>query len=79
MDSKCLVVVQLVAFRVTLFLFIYLFIYLWRISHQALESSGTLIIEFQNEGDKSTWLNGLVKATYQASVRMFLRHKCLQN
>lgn len=35
---------------------------------KALESSGTLIIEFQNEGDKSTWLNGLVKATYQASA-----------
>ncbi|KAL2906378.1 putative vacuolar protein sorting-associated protein 13A [Bienertia sinuspersici] len=35
---------------------------------KALESSSTLIIEFQNENDKHTWIKGLVKATYQASA-----------
>ncbi|XP_010679516.3 uncharacterized protein LOC104894866 isoform X2 [Beta vulgaris subsp. vulgaris] len=35
---------------------------------KALESSSTLIIEFQNEDDKNIWLKGLVKATYQASA-----------
>ncbi|KAL8152479.1 LOW QUALITY PROTEIN: hypothetical protein V2J09_010239 [Rumex salicifolius] len=36
--------------------------------HKALESSSTLIIEFRNEDDKSLWLKGLTKATYQASA-----------
>ncbi|XP_021714350.1 uncharacterized protein LOC110682332 isoform X2 [Chenopodium quinoa] len=35
---------------------------------KALESSGTLIIEFPNEDEKYVWLKGLVKATYQASA-----------
>ncbi|GMH18990.1 hypothetical protein Nepgr_020831 [Nepenthes gracilis] len=35
---------------------------------KALESSSTLIIEFHDEYDKSTWLKALVKATYQASA-----------
>lgn len=34
---------------------------------KALESSGTWVIEFHEE-DKSTWLRGLVQATYQASA-----------
>ncbi|GAB2216278.1 hypothetical protein Droror1_Dr00024048 [Drosera rotundifolia] len=35
---------------------------------KALESSSTLIIEFQNQDDKSTWIKGLKEATYQASA-----------
>ncbi|GAB2300237.1 hypothetical protein Dimus_034275 [Dionaea muscipula] len=35
---------------------------------KALESSSTLIIEFQNQDDKSAWLKGLIQATYQASA-----------
>ncbi|XP_074301933.1 uncharacterized protein LOC141633346 isoform X1 [Silene latifolia] len=37
---------------------------------KALESSSTLILEFQNEDDKHIWLKGLVKATYQASATL---------
>ncbi|KAL9249938.1 Intermembrane lipid transfer protein VPS13-like protein [Drosera capensis] len=35
---------------------------------KALEASSTLIIEFQNQDDKSTWIKGLKEATYQASA-----------
>ncbi|OVA16691.1 Peroxin/Ferlin domain [Macleaya cordata] len=35
---------------------------------KALESSTTLIIEFRDEGEKATWLKGLVQATYRASA-----------
>ncbi|XP_042516642.1 uncharacterized protein LOC122090931 isoform X2 [Macadamia integrifolia] len=35
---------------------------------KALESSSTLIIEFQDEEVKDTWLRGLTRATYRASA-----------
>ncbi|XP_077211040.1 calcium-dependent lipid-binding family protein isoform X2 [Tasmannia lanceolata] len=35
---------------------------------KALESSNTLIIEFQDDEEKATWLKGLTQATYKASA-----------
>lgn len=35
---------------------------------KALESSSTWVIEFRDEEEKTTWLKGLVQATYQASA-----------
>ncbi|MQL90982.1 hypothetical protein Taro_023594, partial [Colocasia esculenta] len=35
---------------------------------KALESSNTLIIEFQSDTEKAVWLRGLVQATYRAST-----------
>ncbi|KAF3970469.1 hypothetical protein CMV_005848 [Castanea mollissima] len=35
---------------------------------KALESSSTLILEFRDEEEKTTWLKGLILATYQASA-----------
>ncbi|XP_043726204.1 uncharacterized protein LOC122672780 isoform X2 [Telopea speciosissima] len=37
-------------------------------TQKALESSNTLIIEFQDEEGKATWLRGLTRATYRASA-----------
>ncbi|XP_047337153.1 uncharacterized protein LOC124940662 [Impatiens glandulifera] len=37
-------------------------------THKALESFSTLVIEFQNQEEKASWLRGLMQATYQASV-----------
>ncbi|KAL7618287.1 hypothetical protein Lser_V15G01600 [Lactuca serriola] len=34
---------------------------------KALESSSTLVVKFQNEKEKASWLRGLVQATYRAS------------
>ncbi|KAD5802908.1 hypothetical protein E3N88_14268 [Mikania micrantha] len=35
---------------------------------KALESSSTLVVKFQNEKEKASWLRGLVQATYRASA-----------
>ncbi|XP_057959044.1 uncharacterized protein LOC131151699 [Malania oleifera] len=35
---------------------------------KALESSSTLVVEFQDEEEKATWLKGLTQATYRASA-----------
>ncbi|RVX21853.1 putative ribonuclease H protein [Vitis vinifera] len=35
---------------------------------KALESSSTLVIEFRDEEEKTTWLRGLTQATYRASA-----------
>ncbi|XVF38939.1 hypothetical protein REPUB_Repub20aG0145800 [Reevesia pubescens] len=37
-------------------------------TQKALESSGTWVIEFRGEEEKTTWLKGLIQATYQASA-----------
>ena len=53
------------------FLLIFFALFSYIPAMQALESTNSLIIEFKNEDDKYIWLKGLVKATYQASVRIF--------
>lgn len=42
--------------------------YVFLFSVQALESSSTWILAFRDEDEKTSWLKGLILATYQASV-----------
>lgn len=40
-----------------------------KMSLQALETSSTWVLGFQDEDEKFAWLKGLIQATYQASVQ----------